>query len=272
MQSLHGNLYSHIPAEAERNGAAALVLPGGGYKDNVTTLDYEGTDVAAWMCSLGYAAFTLQYTLEPRSWSGRAAGVEPAIADGLEALSIITSRADELGLHCGAVCIIGFSAGAHLAMCILREIAERGLVQLKPAAMILAYPPARNPLCPCIMGSLIVVPTYVDRILPWTSMLCSSSQHHWCNPAVAAEAMPPTLLVASTKDRLLPPKKHGDVIAAAFRTYGTSLTYLRRDFGWHGFALNGWREECQNWLHDNLIASKAKVRPKEINVQLHGCF
>jgi len=254
MVSVAERLHTCMPDESSFNAGSSklciLVLPGGGYCDVEGTLGYEGIRVAEWFCSRGLLAFALQYTLGPFGWHGRAASVGPAVEDGIAALSAIRARAKESGYigHGQSVniCILGFSAGAHLAMCICREAAEKG--EQGPEAAILAYPPARSPNCPCIIGSLIFFPKLIDRVMPW-GRLCSESGHRWCDMDQMAHYMPPTLLVASLRDRLLPPAKHSDKLAAALTRQGVSVTYLCQDFGWHGFALNGWKDQCESWLH-----------------------
>ncbi|CAK9075241.1 unnamed protein product [Durusdinium trenchii] len=63
-------------------------------------------------------------------------------------------------------------------------------------------------------------------------------------------AAPPTFLVSSTKDRASPPKQHTDLYAAALRKKRIHCTYLRRNFGPHGFGMSGgWTQECLAWLH-----------------------
>merc|ERR1712232_975055 len=109
-------------------------------------------------------------------------------------------------------------------------------------------------------------------------MLHQSSQHRWCNVSAAAQAMPATLLVASTRDRLLPPNKHSDIIAQALQTCEKPqpLTYLKRDFGWHGFALEGWRDEFKDWLQETLVANcKRRIELTQVAgsvARTHSCL
>ena len=46
---------------AKPNGAAAIVLPGGGYTH--LAYDKEGTEIATWLNSVGVSAFVLKYRL-----------------------------------------------------------------------------------------------------------------------------------------------------------------------------------------------------------------
>jgi len=50
------------PADPEvSNGASVIVCPGGGYR--ILAWDKEGTEIAAWLNSIGYSAFVLQYRI-----------------------------------------------------------------------------------------------------------------------------------------------------------------------------------------------------------------
>lgn len=86
---------------------AMLVLPGGGY--HILADDLEGTEVCAWLNTIGISALLLRYrvpTAEPHA--------EP-LADAVAALALLQRRAKALGIDTGHVGVIGFSAGAHLA-------------------------------------------------------------------------------------------------------------------------------------------------------------
>lgn len=126
---------------------------------------HEGDELAHWLSKLGYLTFVLDYNLEPRrvlsilgsKVDERAAGVEPAVKDGIAALRVIRGRAHEHGIDPSQIGLIGFSAGGHLACCICRQLAEdsslRELLPL-PKTAIIAYAPVRNPCCVCIVGSI----------------------------------------------------------------------------------------------------------------------
>ncbi|MFZ4682075.1 MAG: alpha/beta hydrolase [Terrimicrobiaceae bacterium] len=90
----------HFPPTASANGAAMLVLPGGGYGGLAA---HEGEAYARWFASLGYHAFELRYRLAPHGYK------HPAMwMDAARALRVVRARVGRVG-------IIGSSAGGHLA-------------------------------------------------------------------------------------------------------------------------------------------------------------
>ena len=50
-----------LPDQANKNGSAVIVCPGGGYQ--ILAYDLEGTEIAAWLNKLGFTAFVLQYRI-----------------------------------------------------------------------------------------------------------------------------------------------------------------------------------------------------------------
>jgi len=91
------------------NGAAILLIPGGGYVR--VAVSKAGGDIDAWLASLGYTVFTMDYRLPGDPW---AAGPEVALQDAQRAMRIIRSRATELGIDPNRVGVMGFSAGGHV--------------------------------------------------------------------------------------------------------------------------------------------------------------
>ena len=79
---------------------------------------------------------------------------------------------------------------------------------------------------------------------------------------------PPTFLVASTVDNCCAPREHTDPYARACRERRVPLKYLRRDFGDHGFGLEGgWVDSCVKWLRASgfgkpLLTGKGQKRPR----------
>ena len=96
-----------VPAESKRNGAAILVIPGGGFTIRAT--DHEGVLVSQWLKSQGITAFLLRYRLRPlytrNEW----------LKDGQRAMQYIRAHATEYKISANRVGAVGFSAGAQLA-------------------------------------------------------------------------------------------------------------------------------------------------------------
>lgn len=98
------------PDAAKDTGAAVLVCPGGGY--SILALDLEGTEVCAWLNSIGVTGVLLKYRVPRRADLPRHV---PPLQDAQRALGLVRYRAGELGLDPRRIGILGFSAGGHLA-------------------------------------------------------------------------------------------------------------------------------------------------------------
>ncbi|HEY4248857.1 MAG TPA: alpha/beta hydrolase [Lacunisphaera sp.] len=98
------------PDTAKNIGAAVMVCPGGGYY--ILAMDLEGTEVCAWLNSIGVTAVLLKYRVPVRE------GQHPRAAplqDAQRALGLVRHRAIELGIDPHRIGVLGFSAGGHLA-------------------------------------------------------------------------------------------------------------------------------------------------------------
>jgi acetyl esterase/lipase len=134
-----------IPEPGKRNGAAVLVVPGGGF--TIRAVDHEGVLVAQWLKDHGIAAFLLRYRLRPlynrNDW----------VNDGQRAMQFIRAHADEYHLSANRVGAIGFSAGANLiADMSLNTVAGKSnavdpldRISSKPDFIILGYGAMRIP-------------------------------------------------------------------------------------------------------------------------------
>src|SRR5262245_45306992 len=101
-----------LPEPEKATGAAIIVAPGGGHQQLVW--GSEGTDIAAWLNSLGVAAFILKYRLAQTPGYHYAVEKE-ALQDTQRAIRIVRARAKEWGVDPARVGILGFSAGGALA-------------------------------------------------------------------------------------------------------------------------------------------------------------
>jgi acetyl esterase/lipase len=131
------------------NGVGVIVVPGGGWTINAWT--HEGLDVARWLAGLGYTAFVLKYrvqasgadqaafeagmaTVNATLAEGLSAGKLPrrmddvisakrylearaaCADDGRRAIQLVRQQADRFGVRPASIGMIGFSAGAFLAV------------------------------------------------------------------------------------------------------------------------------------------------------------
>jgi acetyl esterase/lipase len=98
---------AYVPRSSGPALASVVICPGGGYSH--LAFDYEGTDCAEWLNSLGIAAFVLNYRVAPGYH-------HPApLMDVQRAIRLVRSRSDEWNLDPAAIGVWGFSAGGHLA-------------------------------------------------------------------------------------------------------------------------------------------------------------
>lgn len=99
-------LIPFVPESSKRNGAAVLVVPGGGF--TIRAVDHEGVLVAQWLKDQGITAFLLRYRLRPlynrNDW----------VRDGQRAMQYIRANAASYNISADRVGAVGFSAGANL--------------------------------------------------------------------------------------------------------------------------------------------------------------
>ncbi len=96
------------PDPAIDTGTSIVIAPGGGHW--ILAYDLEGTEVAEWFNSIGVTAIILKYRVPgaarhpDKKWLA-------AAQDGQRAMSLVRSRAGEIGIDPNKIGIIGFSAG-----------------------------------------------------------------------------------------------------------------------------------------------------------------
>lgn len=93
---------------ARPNGAAVLVIGGGGYFR--IQIDSAARPIARWLATQGVTAIVLFYRLPGDGWNADA-----PFQDGQRAMRLIRANAARLGVDPRKVGVIGSSAGGHLA-------------------------------------------------------------------------------------------------------------------------------------------------------------
>lgn len=130
--------------QANANGTAVVVFPGGGYR--ILAMDLEGTEVCEWLNSIGITAVLVKYRVpEPKDQPRYAAPLQ----DAERAVSLVRSRAREWHINPERVGVLGFSAGGHLAAVLAshgtgdrnyEKIDEADTGSTRPNFMMLIYP------------------------------------------------------------------------------------------------------------------------------------
>jgi acetyl esterase/lipase len=102
------------PARDKDTGAAAIILPGGGYWNLFWEL--EGEEVAAWLNTHGVTGIILKYRVPRRPDEPKGAPARRPLQDAQRAVSLVRSNAKAWGIDPDRIGMIGFSAGGHLAI------------------------------------------------------------------------------------------------------------------------------------------------------------
>jgi hypothetical protein len=150
-----------IPEASKRNGAAVLVVPGGGF--TIRAVDHEGVLVAQWLKDHGITAFLLRYRLRPlytrNDW----------VLDGQRGMQYIRANAAKYNISADRVGAVGFSAGATMiadmtiSPVTIQANATDPLTSIssKPDFLILAYGSTRIPESVANTALAAVPPTFM---------------------------------------------------------------------------------------------------------------
>ena len=98
--------FTFFPAKGEGAKPVVVILPGGGYWQ--LGWNKEGTEIAEWLNSIGFSAAVLMY----RAPNQR----DAALCDVQRAIGLLRRDASKYAIDPGRVGVIGFSAGANLAI------------------------------------------------------------------------------------------------------------------------------------------------------------
>lgn len=154
---------------AQSNGAAAIILPGGGFGKVVP--DLEGTEAADWLNRHGVTAFVLSYRTTA---DNKSPGWIKPLEDAQRAMALIRTQADHWGIRKDRLGIVGFSAGGQVAARLLTAGEGKAYDPIdtvdqtshRPDFAILVYPwnmydPKQDALVEGIQVSKICPPTFI---------------------------------------------------------------------------------------------------------------
>lgn len=130
---------------ARPNGAAVMLIPGGGY--GFLAYDNEGEEQARWLTARGVTCFILTYRLPAEGWRDRA---RVPLQDAQRGLRVIRAQAARYGVDPARVAIIGFSAGGHLAGSLATRHAERTYAPVDATDRLSARPDLAGLIYPVV--------------------------------------------------------------------------------------------------------------------------
>ena len=220
----------HVMRPERPNGAALLLIPGGGYRWAV--VDKEGMDCARVFAAAGVTCFILRYRLPADGWD---AGPDAPLQDAQRAIRMIRADAAGYGVDPDRIAVLGASAGGHLAGMLASRVNaavyepgdEADSYTSRPCAAVLLYPvvtmqePFRHP------GSR-------DHLLG-ADPSPETIERYSLQTLVTAD-MPPTWLLHAMDDEAVP-VDNSLMLLAALRAAGvTSEAHLFQEGG-HGFGI-----------------------------------
>lgn len=212
------------------NGAALLMLPGGGYQRVV--IDKEGIEGAERFNQAGVTVFILLYRLPAE---GHEQGQNVPLQDAQRALRLIRSGAVDPDIDPERVGVIGFSAGGHLAGTLATRFdagvhAHRDAVDeisARPDFAVLVYPVTRMSGPGVHAGSR-------DRLIGAQPDATTVAVHDLV--AAARSDAPPLFLLHTMDDMAVPVENSLDVFTAN-RALGVPVEMHVFAEGGHGFGI-----------------------------------
>ncbi|RZL52365.1 MAG: alpha/beta hydrolase [Sphingomonas sp.] len=219
-----------VKRPARPNGAAVLLVPGGGY--GFLAYDNEGIEQARWLNALGVTCFILLYRLPGEGWGERR--LVP-LQDAQRAMRVIRSRAGSFGVDAKRIAVIGFSAGGHLAGSLATRHGERVYAPVDAADTLSARPDLAGLIYPVIsMDAAITHKGSRDNLLgatPAAAEVAAAS----VETRVTAET-PPVFLVHAGDDGAVPIANSITMYAALLAAKRPAEMHLF-DEGGHGFGV-----------------------------------
>lgn len=211
------------------SGAAMVVCPGGGY--NILAYDLEGTEICQWLNEIGITAILLKYRVPRRE------GMEKHTAplqDVQRTIGYIRAHASELNIDPERIGIMGFSAGAHLAVMASNNFEKRTYPEVDEFDKVSCRPD----FC------LLVYPAYL-----------SGNNFNLAPEIKVTSVTPPTLIIQAEDDKSF-------INSSLFYYYalkeaGVSATMHLYSKGGHGYGLrdthapvNEWPYRAEDWFNE----------------------
>ena len=162
----HPSLTVYAPAAEKNTGAGALVFPGGSYIR--LAYNIEGTEVCEWLNSIGMTCVLVKYRVPEEGHYPE--NVED-LEDAQQAMRLTRTHATEWHLDPNRIGVIGFSAGAHLAVVLSThpdfqsKAVPASAIDARPNFQMILYPGwltgADGKVSPSLQPTAEIPPTFL---------------------------------------------------------------------------------------------------------------
>jgi len=231
------------------NGAAIVICPGGAYRGLAA---HEGDTIAQWCNTFGVTGIVLRYR---HAQSGAGYKHPTPLLDAQHSLSLIRSRARELGIDSNKIGILGFSAGGHLAASLGTHYKRKDRSALDPLKSISCRPDFMVLIYPVItMDSTFTHRGSRESLLglkPDQALVDLMSNEKQVTPDT-----PPAFIVHTTDDEAVP-VENAVAMYSALRKANVPVEMHIFQHGAHGFGLGVnkgavavWPELCKTWMNN----------------------
>ena len=238
-----------LPTAEKATGTAVVICPGGGY--GILAYDYEGTDIAKWLNTMGIAGIVLKYRL-PSDLIMKNKTLGP-LQDAQQALRIVRRNAKEWYINPKKIGIMGFSAGGHLASTLSTHYMDKvyettDATSARPDFSVLIYP-------------VISMNKNITHGGSRTALLGSNPDQaiieKFSNELQVNKNTPPAFLVHAADDEAVPVQNSINYFLA-LQKYDVPAELHIYEKGGHGFSIpkskgteSSWPEALEKWLSAN---------------------
>jgi acetyl esterase/lipase len=203
-----------LPNSKTSNGGAVIICPGGGYR--ILAYDKEGTEIAAWLNKLGFAAFVLQYRVPDKR--------EGALQDAQRIIRIVKKNADKWKIDPRKIGIMGFSAGGSLSARTSSQYNKKTYEPVDEADSLSCRP----------SFALLIYPAYLDQ-----------GPGNTITPEFQLDNGTPPLFIFQTEDD--PYGNSALVMASALRKAKIPFELHLLPEGGHGYGLRAGNPAAETW-------------------------
>jgi acetyl esterase/lipase len=217
------------PAAADtHNGAAIIVIPGGGFR--YLTVDLEGSEACERWQQLGVTCFVLKHRCPTHEHTDPSVG---PVIDAQQAVRVVRAQADKWKLNPEKIGVLGFSAGGQVALLAATKSAQEVI-------SIAIEPPPHRP-------NLLLMAYPWGLYLPKDGQLRADIQ--------ITDRTPPTFIAQAADDTASLPQGSSLVFHQLLQAKVPAELHIY-ERGGHGFGVRetaeasttDWHEQATRWL------------------------